>query len=511
MSTINKAVIYVRVSSKEQEREGYSIPAQKKFLHDYAHNKSLKVVKVFEESESAKIAGRTNFKSMLQYLKEHPDVCHILVEKTDRLYRNLQDYIVFDPATWPHLQIHLAKENEILSQESKSHQKFIHGIKVLIAKNYSDNLSEEARKGMTEKASQGLYPSCAPIGYINNKTLHTIEQDPQKAHLIKKGFELASSGQHSLSNLKKILYTHGLRSARAKNEISKSQLQRILSNPIYYGDFIWKGQYYKGNHKPIVTKQLFDKVQEQMGFVKRSKMTKYNFAFMNTMTCGHCGCAITAQEKRKKSGRTYVYYHCTSGKGDCEGVTYIREEKLENWFTEALIKIQIPDEIVEWTKTALLESHKDEQSYRQQQMVTLESRFRTLQTKIEKAYEDKLEGSIDTEFWQTQNSKWRQEQTEIESQLASLRSANTAYIDQGVKLIELARQAPMLFKSMTNDEKRELVNLVLSNPRIENGTLRYDYRKPFNIVTEATTLEKWRGKWDEFRTFCIESSTRQTA
>ena len=149
-----KAVIYVRVSSKEQEREGFSIPAQKKFLNSYAIENGFTVIKTFEESESAKKAGRTQFKVMLSFLKANPDVKAILVEKTDRLYRNMKDYNDLDYEEL-NLQIHLAKENEVLSKDSRSHQKFIHGIKVLMAKNYTDNLSEEVVKGMSQKASEG--------------------------------------------------------------------------------------------------------------------------------------------------------------------------------------------------------------------------------------------------------------------------------------------------------------------------------------------------------------------
>lgn len=492
----NKAVIYVRVSSKEQEREGFSIPAQKKLLNDYALNNNLCVVKVFEESESAKTAGRSQFKAMLSFLETHPEVEHILVEKTDRLYRNLKDYNLLDPVDWPHLTIHLVKENEMLSRDSKSHQKLIHGIKVLMAKNYSDNLSEEVQKGMNEKARQGLWPSCAPIGYINNRENHTIEPDPKYSPLIQRAFELASTGQFSLSKLKKMLFNEGLRSRKAKAEFSKSQMRRVLTNPIYYGDFVWKGHYHKGSHKPLISKQLFDNVQVHMGFAKRSKMNKFNFAFTNIMTCAHCGCAITAQEKRKKSGRTYVYYHCTSGKGSCDHVTYIREEKVDGWIAEALSQIEIPESVIEWTKQALMESHKQKREYHNQQVQLLETQYKKLQSKIDKAYEDKLEGNVDSDFWTAQNSRLQQEQSKIETQLTTLRQANTAYLEQGVKLMELARKASTLFKSMTPEEKKELVNLVLSNPRIENGSLRFDFKKPFSMFTGVTNLENWRGGRD---------------
>lgn len=495
MERLNKAVAYVRVSSKEQEREGFSIPAQKKLLNEYAIQNGFTVVKMFEESESAKTAGRTQFKKMLNFLKEHPEVKTVLVEKTDRLYRNNTDYVNLDPDKG-NLEIHLVKEGGILSKESPSHQKFMHGIKVQMAKFYSDNLSEEVIKGMSQKALEGLWPSVAPIGYINNRITHTIEPDPKYGPLVANAFDLASTGQFSLSKLKRKLYEMGLRSARSKAEFSKSQMQRVLSNPIYYGDFVWKGQYFKGKHTPLVSKKTFDKVQEQMGFVKKTKLTKHSFAFTGLMTCGHCGCSITAQEKRKKSGRTYIYYHCTSGKGVCEGVTYIREEKIEEVFATALAQIQIPEHIIEWTRQALLESHKEEQGLHNAKIKALEANYRTLQNKIDKSYEDKLDGQIDHDFWATQTSRWRQQQSDIEAHLAALRTTNSSYMDHGIKLMELANKAASLFRHMTNEEKHEMMNLVLSNPRILSGSIEYDLKKPFSMFSNVTNLEKWRGGRD---------------
>ena len=488
------AIIYVRVSSKEQEREGYSIEAQKKLLFEYALKNNIKILKTFEEAESAKVAGRTQFKEMLIYLKENQDVKSILVEKTDRLYRNNTDYVNLDPDKL-NIEIHLVKEGGVLSKQSPSSQKFMHGIKVQMAKFYSDNLSEEVQKGMGQKAHEGHWPSRPPIGYTSSLD-RLIIPDPKFAPLIARGFELASTGQYSLAKIKHILYNEGLRSARAKNEMSKSQMQRVLSNPIYYGDFLWKGKVFTGKHKPLITRELFDRVQSQMGFVKRSKMVKHNFPFTNTITCAHCGCSITADQKRKKSGKTYTYYHCTSGKGNCENVTYVREEVIDNWISEILNQIKIPSEVVDWTREALLQTQQSERDYYSKQLAILEGHYRTNQNKINKAYEDKLEDRIDHEFWVVQNDRLRVEQVKIESQIASMREKNMTFINQGLQLMELAKQAHVLFPHMTPEEKRELVNMVLSNPQIENGSLRYDLRKPFSYFTNVTDLEKWRGGRD---------------
>ena len=186
-----KSVIYARVSSKEQEQEGYSIPSQLKLLNDYALKNVYKVIKEFVDIETAKRAGRENFNLMIEFLKKNTDVKAILCEKTDRLSRNFRDIAILDDlVNQQSLSIILVKENTTISRDSKSHEKFIFGIKALMAKNYIDNLSEETRKGMLEKAEQGIYPSSAPLGYKNceakkdGRVFKYLEADEQRTSII---------------------------------------------------------------------------------------------------------------------------------------------------------------------------------------------------------------------------------------------------------------------------------------------------------------------------------------
>src|SRR5262245_55773704 len=193
-----QAVIYARVSSKEQEKEGFSIPAQLKLLKEYAAANRFMVAQEYVDVETAKQSGRTAFGEMVAYLKGHPAVRVMLVEKTDRLYRNLKDWVTVDELD---VELHFPKEGVVLSRESRSSEKFMHGIKVLMAKNYIDNLSEEARKGMQEKAEQGIWPTVAPLGYRNVAGVDgkkIIEADPESAPIISRIFEWYATGQHSL-------------------------------------------------------------------------------------------------------------------------------------------------------------------------------------------------------------------------------------------------------------------------------------------------------------------------
>jgi DNA invertase Pin-like site-specific DNA recombinase len=184
-----RAVLYARVSSKDQEREGFSIPAQLKLLRQYAREHGLTIAQEFVDVETAKQTGRTGFGEMLAFLRADPLCRTILVEKTDRLYRNIRDWVTLDDLE---IAVHFVKENAIVSKTSRSSEKFLHGIKVLMAKNYVDNLSEEVKKGMREKAEQGHWPSVAPVGYVNNLGTHRIEVDPIRGPLITTVFDLTS-------------------------------------------------------------------------------------------------------------------------------------------------------------------------------------------------------------------------------------------------------------------------------------------------------------------------------
>jgi site-specific DNA recombinase len=175
---MREAVIYARVSSKEQEQEWFSIPAQLKFLREYASKNEFRVAQEFVDVETAKVTGRKKFGEMLTFFSRDKHCRVLIVEKTDRLYRNFRDCVALEDMD---VEIHLPKEGQIISEEAKSQAKLMHGIQVVIARNYIENLKEEVKKGMREKAEQRIYPSRPPIGYQNNKLQHTIEVDPRKS------------------------------------------------------------------------------------------------------------------------------------------------------------------------------------------------------------------------------------------------------------------------------------------------------------------------------------------
>ncbi len=477
-----KAVLYARVSSKEQE-EGFSIPAQLKLIKEYALKNKLKIIKEFIDVETAKQAGRSSFNSMIDFLKNNKEVKNILCEKTDRLYRNFKDYLTIEGFN---LIIHLVKENEVLSKESKSHQKFIHGIKILMAKNYIDNLSEEVKKGLLQKAHEGYYPSYAPLGYINvekelnGRKIKIIEVDSSKSQIIKKIFKLYSTGEYSVEKINHFANEEGLRS-RKGYKLSKSTIYNILKDPIYYGDFKWNDKIYQGKHTAIISKELYDQVQKSFSKSNKSeKIQKHNFAFSGLLTCTKCGCTITAEIKKNK----YVYYHCTNYKGICRK-KFIREEILAEKLGELVKNIKIEPKIINWLKEALLMSHQDEKEYHDSQIKSLQEQYNKLQHRLDKIYIDKLDEIVTTSFYQEKTNEWKDEQNNILINLQKHKDANTNYFEHGIKILELSQKAYSSYLKQDNAGKRNLLNILLSNCTLNEEKLYPTYRKPFDLLANS--------------------------
>ena len=482
-SSMNKAVLYARVSSKEQEREGFSIPAQLKLLSDYARNQGFQIVREFVDVETAKAAGRSQFEELVTFLRAHHEVNQILVEKTDRLYRNFKDYVTLEDLN---RVVHLVKEQEVLSQSSRSHTKFIHGIKVLMAKNYIDNLSEEVKKGQLEKAQQGGYPAKAPLGYRNNTQTGLVEVESEKAQFVVRMFDLAAQGHSSCKRIRDHIVKEGLAYHSPKVKLSLSHVKRMLRNPFYTGSFLWNGVLYKGKHSPLISSALFDQVQQAMDNRQKPKYRKHTFAFGGLLVCGKCGCLVTAEIKK---GR-YVYYHCTKSKTPCDEI-YYREEDLALQVDTIVQGITIDPSIRDWLITALKESHQDESSYHQEALGGLQAELKTIKNRLDQLYVDKLDGKVPEGFWLDKSRQWEADQTRIVSQIQAHQVADHRYFEDGFKLLELASKAYQLYSKQPPEQKNKFLRILLSNCTPQGGTLHPTYKKPFDILARGVESRKW--------------------
>ena len=264
------AVNYARVSSREQEQEGYSIPAQLKLLRAYASKNGIEILREFIDVETAKTVGRKAFGEMLNFLRTSR-TCHaVLVEKTDRLYRNFEDQVNLEKLG---TEIHFVKTGSILSKNAKAQTKFMHGIEVVSAKYYVDNLREEVIKGMREKAEQGIFPGHAPFGYVNNRLSREIDVHPENSLVVKRIFELYATGKYPLTVLRKYL----------KDEFGKtltrSNLHNILNNRVYVGYFRWREETYKGKHDTFISPAIIRRLPSRNARLQQREIPEAQYRF----------------------------------------------------------------------------------------------------------------------------------------------------------------------------------------------------------------------------------------
>jgi site-specific DNA recombinase len=477
-----QAVIYSRVSSREQS-EGYSIEAQVKLLREAARKQNLDIIKEFVEVESAKTTGRKVFNEMVTFFENNRTCRTLLVEKTDRLYRNIHDPVTVDDLD---IEVHFVKEGDIISKSAKSQVKFVHDIRIAVARNYSENLREEVKKGMNEKASQGFYPGRAPFGYRNNKDTRKIDLNPEKAAVVKRAFELYASGRFSLKTLaKEIRKEKGV-------SISRSQLGKMLTDTFYIGRFDWAGKKYEGKHERLVDDQLFAEVQSILHGLNRGKYGTVEIPFRGVLRCRYCGCMITGERKKG----IYVYYRCTCGKGDCQ-LRRFTEREVAECCGQLLKGLEIPNDVAEGI-VAALESEQEESLKRiEDERSRIERSLVVIRHRQDQAFVAKLDGEIPEDLWQRNQAQWQSEELRLKAQLSALQDGQ---IDDRIldvrRTLELAQKAYSLYVTRKPEEQAELIKTVLLNCSVDNVSLYPTYRKPFDLIIQRAENDEWWTRLD---------------
>lgn len=337
----SRAIILARVSSRSQEEEGYSLDAQLKLLRAYCTSNNLIVVKEFRITETAsKQQGRVIFHEMVRFLKKEK-IEHLAVEKTDRLTRNMRDAVVIDD--WleanENRRLHAVKENLLLHKYARSDVKFTWSIYLAFAKKYTDGLREEAMKGWAEKLAQGWLPASPPPGYMtiteNNKKIHVPNSETMQ--LVQQAFELYLLPDHTIATITQFLSDIGLANSNGKPHV-KSGIAKMLRNPFYIGTNRFDGKDYPGAQEPIISKKLFDAVQEKLTGKTGISRNIHNPTFKGMIKCHACHNLISWSRQK---GR--YYGGCPRFEAKCKGYPYLREDRVEATLVMALAEIEDKD------------------------------------------------------------------------------------------------------------------------------------------------------------------------
>ena len=473
MNQTRKFFIYTRKSTDDKDHQVRSISDQLSELKELALKEQLEVVDVFVEKQTAKIPGRPVFNEMMERM-ERGEASGILAWHPDRLARNSVDggkiiYLV-DTGIITEMKF------PTFWFDPTPQGKFMLSIAFSQSKYYVDNLSENIKRGHRNKVKDGIWPQMPPIGYINVKGAGIIPNEVL-APLVKKAFVAYATGNFTLREVRDKFNALGLKRERGK-ELAVSNYQKILKNPIYTGLMRYNGEIFEGKHEPIISKKLFDSVQEVM--LRKSKPHSKGlkpYLYRGFFRCGECGCFITTETQK---GHNYL--RCTKRKNPCTQ-KYVREEIITSQIQEELKKVSLPLEWINW----MIEENKREQSSEIQSSTlfgdSIKADISLLETKIEKLMSLYLESALSIEEYRdAKNALMGSKQLLKEKFSAFEQKANNRF-ELTEKFLKLNAE---LANDQTNEEKLHLFKKVGSNFEIKDRTVFFEPRGAWKTLLEPT-------------------------
>lgn len=331
-----KYCLYARKSSESDERQAMSIDSQIKEMQALAERDGLEIVDVKRESHSAKDSGtRPLFTQMLNELNTGRYGA-ILTWAPDRLSRNAGDLGSLVDLMDRKKLLRIRTNSQTFSDNPA--EKFLLMILCSQAKLENDNRGVNVKRGIRAKCEMGWRPAPAPIGYLNysHAGVKKVMLDQNTAQIIKEMFILVANNGYSGRNIKLWLDEDvKLRTQKGK-KLALSMIYRMLKNTFYYGEFeypVGSGIFYQGSHEPIISKMIFERVQEKLMVAPKAKWGNKKFDFKGLFKCAYCGSSIIVEEKFKiikndGSKRKYIYYHCIKPLGSECPEPYFEEEAL---------------------------------------------------------------------------------------------------------------------------------------------------------------------------------------
>ena len=480
-----KAIILARVSTEEQT-EGHSIPAQIERVRNYCYYKGFTIQSEHPFDESSLKDKRKKFLAVIDEIKCSKNTIALIVETIDRLQRSFKESVLFDDLRKQgKVELHFIRENLVIHKESTSSDLMRWDMGVMFARNYVLQISDNVKRSQEHKLKNGEYPGNAPFGYKNitkEDGKKDIIPDPINTQIVKKIFEWYASGVYTMNEIRdKLKY-------EVNCKVYKSKIDYVLNQPFYYGMIRYKNKLYPHKYTPIITKDMFDMVQKRKAGYKKKPFNKVKFPYLyrGIIKCAECGCIFTPEIKKGK----YVYYHCTESKGK-HGTQWIREEDLTDQFAKILQQIKIPDDIAESICENLKSTHQGKKEYHNMVYSQLTNSYKQYENRIEKMYEDKLDGRITQDDYDKRFSKYRIEQKIIKDKLDNLQIADEKFYLTAEYILKLAQKASQLFKSSEPKLKQQILNVVLQNCSIKDVSVCYQYRKPFDNFAKGSVSPKW--------------------
>lgn len=469
-----KFILYARKSSESEDRQVQSIDDQINQLTELAKRNGLKIEQVLVESKSAKTPyTRPVFEQLVKLIEKKKDY-GILCWSMNRLFRNPVDQGTIG---WLLQSGQLNCIQTIDKTYMPEDNVLLFNVEGGMANQYIIDLRRMCKRGLMSKVQKGWRPCLPPIGYLNNKEDRTIVVDPERFDLVRKMWDLMLSGTLNPKEILDIANNQwGLRTAKHKRKggerLTLGAIYKIFSNIFYTGIFQYGGDLFQGIHKPMITLDEFDTVQELLGRKGKKRQTPHDFAYTGIMRCGACESMYTASQKTKmikatNSLKTFTYYHCShrKNKGQCnkELQRPIAIKKLENIFCEILSEYTLNAKSLEWSFELIDKKAVTKKELEQKKLESINHDIRELEAQIENLSRQFYRGFFDEPFYINEKKLLNDRLIKIKNQRQANTHIDLQVIEQTKKAFQFASFARECLLKGSNNDKRTVIQTIGSN------------------------------------------------
>lgn len=428
-----RGVIYARVSTADQatrggERDGFSIPAQIEQCQRKAESYQCEVVRDFvERGESGtSTANRPALKEMLDFIETN-GIEYVFVHKLDRLARNRRDDVEI---TWRIQQAGARLISCTENIDETASGMLLHGIMSSIAEFYSRNLATEVVKGMEQKARTGGTPGLAPLGYRNvaainadGREIRTVDIDPERGPLITWAYQQYATGAWTLRTLTEALEAKGFTSRGARNRpgqpIRINSLSKLLRNPYYKGEVVYREISYPGRHEPLIDPQTWEQVQVVLGEHASGEKQREHPHYLKSSVFCRCGSRLVVTMAKNRQGRIYPYFMCIGRhqkRNDCYQKAIpidIAESLVEDLYRDVQLTPEQHESVSSFVQAELSNSQAAvDQAHRE--LTTQKDRLLTERTQLLRAH---YAGAVPLDLLKTEQDRIARQLATIETQM----------------------------------------------------------------------------------------------
>ena len=506
---MKRFVALARVSSREQEREGFSLEIQEDALRGFALREGGEIIRLVRIAETAsKKDERKEFRELVRYAKKNASkIDGLLFYKLDRAARNLFDYVELE---------RLESEYDVpffsVSQptENTPAGRMMRRTLANMASFYTEQQSVDVKEGLTRRVQEGWFMGKAPYGYRNIRVdgRGIVEINSQTGNNVKRIFQLYAYENVTLDSLAKRLEAEAIEYRASTPKFPRSSLHAILRDRSYIGEVSHHEQWYKGKHEPLIDRRIWNRVQALLGSkIYQSHELTYAGSLIK---CGHCGNAITGErvKKQNKNGeKIYVYYRCSKYRSEGHPNIRLRDFKIDEQVQQLFASIRIEDEKVrDWFAMVLRSQTRDSQDRSREKRSQLQKQLTVVKAQQDRLLNLRLHEEIESDTFAKKQTELRDKEANLKLGIDVQDRSDDEVSDLAIKVFELSQSLADRWVTADHAEKRRILEIVGLNYRLEGENLNIRVRKPFDVLVKGIDLKK--NRVDRIRTCGLSAPSR---